>query len=246
PFTAPRTSLNATISGDRSVAFTQLELDDVKAIKNAFGVTVNDVVLAVCAGAVRRLLAAREELPDDPLVATVPVSVHDRTTRVAGSNKVSALFALLPTHQADPVARLHAVAENSRLAKEHHYAIDADMLQDWAQFAAPAVFGLAVRTYSALRLAEKHGVVHNLLVSNVPGPSMPLYLLGARITGMYPLGPVLHGAGLNITVMSHGGKVSVGIIAAREMLPDPWLLADFFPDALAELLGPESRGAVSA
>src|SRR5699024_10590176 len=125
--------------------------------------------------------------------------------------KVSALFALLPTHLADATARLHAIAENSRLAKEHHYAIDADMLQDWAQFAAPAVFGLAVRAYSALRLAEKHRVVHNLLVSNVPGPPMPLYLLGARITGMYPLGPVLHGAGLNITVMSHDGRVSVGI-----------------------------------
>src|SRR5699024_8456821 len=85
PFTAPRTSLNGTISGDRSVAYTQLELDDIKAVKNAYGVTVNDVVLAVCAGALRRLLAAREELPDDPLVATLPVSVHDRSTRVAGS-----------------------------------------------------------------------------------------------------------------------------------------------------------------
>src|SRR5699024_860932 len=174
-----------------------------------------------------------------------PVSVHDRTTRVVGSNKVSALFALLPTQQSDPAAQLHTIAENNRLAKEHHYAIDADMLQDWAQFAAPAVFGLAVRAYSALRLAEMHRVVHNLLVSNVPGPPMPLYLLGARITGMYPWGPVLHGAGLNITVMSHGGKVSGGIIAARDILPNPWLLADFFPDALAELFSPESRGTVS-
>src|SRR5699024_6407748 len=215
-------------------------------------------------------------------------SVHDRTTRVVGSNKVSALFALLPTQQSDPAAQLHTIAENNRLAKEHHYAIDADMLQDWAQFAAPAVFGLAVRAYSALRLAEKnrlakehysacdadmlqdwaqfaapavfglavraysalrlaekHRVVHSLLVSNVPGPPMPLYLFGARITGMYPLGPVLHGAGLNITVMSHDGRVSVGIIADREMVPDPWLLADCFPDAVADLGRAQHQGAVS-
>lgn len=244
PFTAPRTSLNGTITGHRSVAFTQLELGDVKAVKNAFGVTVNDVVLAVCAGAMRQFLTERAELPDEPLVATVPVSVHDRSAHEAGSNKVSAFFASLPTHQDDPMARVHTIAENNRIAKEHHYAIDADMLQDWAQFAAPAVFGLAVRAYSALRLAEKHRVVHNLLVSNVPGPPMPLYLLGARIAGMYPLGPVLHGAGLNITVMSNADKVNVGIIAAREMVPDPWLLANAFPCALAELAA-ASRAAAS-
>ncbi|MFD5093134.1 wax ester/triacylglycerol synthase family O-acyltransferase [Amycolatopsis thailandensis] len=236
PFTAPRTSFNGTITAHRSVAYTSLDLDEVKQIKNAFGVTVNDVVLAVVAGALRRFLSDRGELPEDPLVATVPVSVHERTERDHGSNKVSAFFASLPTHLEDPAARVFMLAESNRQSKDHHHDIHADMLQDWAQFSAATMFGLAVRAYSALRLAERHPVVHNLVVSNVPGPPMPLYLLGCRITGLYPLGPVFHGAGLNVTVLSNAGRVDVGLLGARELTGDLWPLADHFPDALEELL----------
>jgi diacylglycerol O-acyltransferase / wax synthase len=236
PFTAPRTSFNATITGHRSVAFTSLELADVKKVKNTFGVTVNDVILALCTGALRHYLDSRGELPDDPLVATVPVSVHERTDREQGSNRVSAFFASLPTQLSDPAARVYAIAESNRLAKEHHFTINADMLQDWAEFAGPRLFGLAVRAYSALKLAEKHPVVHNLVVSNVPGPAAPLYLLGARITGLYPLGPVFHGAGLNITVISNAGRVYVGLLGARELVPDLWPLADALGDEMKELL----------
>ncbi|HEV7977838.1 wax ester/triacylglycerol synthase family O-acyltransferase [Amycolatopsis sp.] len=236
PFTAPRTSLNGTITGHRSVAYTSVSLDDVKKVKNAFGVTVNDVVLAMCAGALRKFLEDRGELPDDPLVATVPVSVHERTERDHGANKVSAFFASLPTHLADPAARVFTLAENNRLAKDHHQTIDADMLQDWAQFSGATMFGLAVRAYSALRLAEKHRVVQNLVISNVPGPPMPLYLLGARITGLYPLGPVFHGAGLNMTVLSNAGKIDIGLLGAWELVPDLWPLAAAMPAALEDLL----------
>jgi WS/DGAT/MGAT family acyltransferase len=236
PFTAPRTSLNGTITAHRSVAYASLDLDEVKQVKNAFGVTVNDVALAVVSGALRQFLRERGELPDDPLVATVPVSVHGRTERDHGSNKVSAFFASLPTHLEDPAARLFMIAESNRLSKDHHYDIDADMLGDWAQFSAASMFGLAVRAYSALRLAERHPVVHNLVVSNVPGPPMPLYLLGCRITGLYPLGPVFHGAGLNVTVLSNAGRVDVGLLGARELTGDLWPLADHFQDALQELI----------
>ncbi|MPY78104.1 MAG: wax ester/triacylglycerol synthase family O-acyltransferase [Actinophytocola sp.] len=237
PFTAPRTSFNGTITGDRSVAHVDLPLDEVKRVKNAFGVTVNDVVLALCSGALRTFLAERGELPGKPLLATVPVSVRDRSKRSDhGSNKVSTLFSSLPTHLADPVERLRELGESNRKAKRHHESIPADLLQDWAQFAAPTTFGLAVRAYSALRLAEKHPVVHNLVISNVPGPPMPLYLLGARITGMYPLGPVFHGAGLNVTVVSLAGRVDVGLIAARNQADDLWPLAEALPAALAELV----------
>ncbi|MFC4001040.1 wax ester/triacylglycerol synthase family O-acyltransferase [Prauserella oleivorans] len=236
PFTAPRTSFNGTITGHRSVAFTQVGLDEVKAVKNAFGVTVNDVVLAMCTGALRRYLDDRGELPPDPLVATVPVSIHDRTSRVEGSNRVSAFFASLPTHLAEPAARVYMIAESNRHAKDHHNTIDADMLQDWAQFAAETTFGLAVRAYSALRLAERHPVIHNLVVSNVPGPPSDISLLGARVTGMYPLGPVFHGAGLNITVLSTGGTVNVGVLGARELVPEPWRITDAIPQSLRDLL----------
>ncbi|WP_329058698.1 WS/DGAT/MGAT family O-acyltransferase [Amycolatopsis sp. NBC_01480] len=236
PFTAPRTSLNGTITGHRSVAFAQVELKDVKQVKNAFGVTVNDVVLALVSGALRQFLLGRGELPEDPLVATVPVSVHERTERDHGSNKVSAFFASLPTHLGDPAARVFFLAEANRLSKDHHYDIDADMLADWAQFSPATAFGLGVRAYSSLRLAERHPVVHNLIISNVPGPPVPLYLLGARVTGLYPLGPVFHGAGLNITVLSNDGKIGVGLIGAKELVKDLWPLAEALPEALDELL----------
>ncbi|MEV4597367.1 wax ester/triacylglycerol synthase family O-acyltransferase [Amycolatopsis sp. NPDC049253] len=236
PFTAPRTSLNGTITGHRSVAFAQVDLADVKRVKNAFGVTVNDVVLALVSGALRQFLLGRGELPEDPLVATVPVSVHERTERDHGSNKVSAFFASLPTHLGDPAARVFFLAEANRLSKDHHYDIDADMLADWAQFSPATAFGLGVRAYSSLRLAERHPVVHNLIISNVPGPPMPLYLLGARVTGLYPLGPVFHGAGLNITVFSYEGKVGVGLLGAKELVKDLWPLADALPEAMTELL----------
>ena len=235
PFTAPRTSFNGTITGHRSVAFTQLSLADVKAVKTAFGCTVNDVVLAICSGALRRYLADRNELPGSSLVAMVPVSVHERTA-APGTNKVSGMFTTLASDLADPVARLQAIAEQNRISKDHHESISASMLQDWAQFAAPNMLGLAVRVYSRLRLADRHPVIHNLVISNVPGPPMPIYLLGARLVGFYPFGPVFHGAGLNITVISNDGHVDVGLIACREQAPDLWPLADDLALALDELL----------
>jgi diacylglycerol O-acyltransferase len=235
PLTAPRTSFNGTITGHRSVAFVDLPLDQIKEVKNATGATVNDVVLTVSGGALRRYLDARGELPDSSLLATVPVSVHESTSRSGGSNKVSALFTKLGTDVADPLERLCGMTESNRHAKEHHKAIDADTLQDWAEFAAPRTFGLAVRLYSGLRLAEKHPVVHNLVISNVPGPPVPLYFMGAKIEALYPLGPVFHGAGLNITVMSNNGQMHVGIIACRELMPQVWQLAEHFPAELAAL-----------
>jgi diacylglycerol O-acyltransferase / wax synthase len=235
PFTAPRTSLNGTVTGHRSVAFARLSLEDVKEVKNAFGTTVNDVVLTMCSGALRTYLDDRGELPDASLVAMVPVSVHGKATG-GGTNKVSGMFASLSSDIADPAERLAAIAERNRVAKEHHQSLSASLLQDWAQFAAPNTFGLAVRVYSRLRLAERHPVVHNLVISNVPGPPMPIYFLGARIVGFYPFGPVFHGAGLNITVLSNDGHLDVGLIACRELAPDLWALADDLPAALDELL----------
>jgi len=235
PFSAPRTSFNGTITGHRSIGLADVSLEDIKAIKKATGTTVNDVVLAVSGGALRAYLDERGELPDASLLATVPVSVRESSRRSGGANKVSALFAKLGTDVEDPLERLQQMAEANKNAKEHHNAIGADSLQDWAQFAAPRTFGLAVRAYAGLRMAEKHPVVHNLVISNVPGPPVPLYFMGARIEALYPLGPVFHGAGLNITVMSHDGAVHVGAIACRESMPDPDALVRHFPEDLARL-----------
>ena len=238
PFTAPRTSFNGTLTSHRSVAFADFDLDEVKEVKKALGGTVNDVVLAVCSGALRHYLEDRGELPASSLVAMVPVSVHDRSGHERGTNKVTGMFAKLATDVADPVERLRSISSDNAHAKEHSNAIDADMLQDWAHFAAPRTFGMAVRVYSALRLAERHPVVHNLVISNVPGPPVPLYFLGARIDALYPLGPVFHGAGLNVTVMSNNGRINVGLLACRELMPSRavWQLAEQMPASMAELL----------
>jgi diacylglycerol O-acyltransferase len=101
--------------------------------------------------------------------------------------------------------------------------------------AAPRTFGMAVRVYSSLRLAERHPVVHNLVVSNVPGPPVPIYFMGGEVLGLYPLGPVFHGAGLNITVISSNGRLHVGIMACADQVPEPWDLAGFFRQEMLAL-----------
>ncbi len=234
PFAAPRTVFNAPVTSHRNVAYTQLDLAEIKTVKNHFDVKVNDVVMALVAGALRRFLLDRGELPNAPLVAMVPVSVHDRSDR-PGRNQVSGMFASLQTQIDDPAERLKAIAAANSVAKQHNSAISATLLQDWTQFAAPAVFGVAMRLYTSTRLTANRPV-HNLVVSNVPGPQVPLYFLGAEVVGMYPLGPIFHGCGLNITVTSLNGRLNVGIIACPELLPDLWTMADDFSIGMEELL----------
>ena len=238
PFAAPQTPFNTSITAQRNVAFAQLDLEDVKTVKNHFGVKVNDVVMALVAGVLRNYLDDRGQLPESSLVAMIPVSVHDRSDR-PGRNQVSGMFASLETEITDPAERLAAIARDNAAAKEHSSAIGATLLQDWSQFAGPAVFGVAMRVYARSRLTERP--VHNLVVSNVPGPQVPLYFLGARVEGMYPLGPIFHGAGLNVTVMSLDGKLNVGLISCPQLLPDLWDLADGFAAGMAELVSAARR-----
>ena len=234
PFAAPQTPFNGTITAHRNVAFAQLDLEDIKTVKNHFGVKVNDVVMALVSGVLRKFLLDRGELPESSLVAMVPVSVHDRSDR-PGRNQVSGMFSTLQTGIEDPAERLTAIAAANDVAKEHSSAIGATLLQDWSQFAGTAVFGVAMRVYARSRLTESRPV-HNLVVSNVPGPQIPLYFLGAEVQGMYPLGPIFHGAALNITVMSLNGRLNVGLISCPELIPDLWDMADGFADGMGELL----------
>jgi diacylglycerol O-acyltransferase len=234
PFTAPQTAFNATVTGNRNIAYAQLDLEDVKKVKNHFGVKLNDVVMALVSGVLRQFLLDRGELPESSLVAMVPVSVHETSDR-PGRNKVSGMFSSLETDIADPVERIKAIAAASSVAKEHSSAIAATLLQDWSQFAAPAVFGAAMRVYASSNLTEARPI-HNLVVSNVPGPQIPLYFLGSEVKAMYPLGPIFHGSGLNITVMSLNGKLDVGLISCPELLPDLWDMADDFAVGMEELL----------
>ncbi|HLS77429.1 MAG TPA: wax ester/triacylglycerol synthase family O-acyltransferase [Nocardia sp.] len=235
PLTAPRTPFNKTITPHRAVGFTEVELDVVREIKDAFGVKVNDVVLAVVGDALREYLLARDALPDRSLLASVPVSVHESTRHTRGTNKVSSLFCELGTDIDDPVRRLAAVAEANKNAKDEHEHVGSDFLQDWTRYVPPNTFRLAMRLYSSFALAEHHPVVHNLVVSNVPGPPMPLYFLGVKVVSMFPFGPVFHGAGLTITALSQNGRLDFGLIACRELVPDVQELADAIPAAVERL-----------
>ncbi|GJF18196.1 diacylglycerol O-acyltransferase [Mycolicibacterium cyprinidarum] len=234
PFAAPQTPFNANVTGHRNVAFAQLDLEDIKTVKNHFGVKLNDVVMALVSGVLRKFMLDRGELPENSLVAMVPVSVHGRSDR-PGRNQVSGMFSKLETNVEDPAERLKIIAEGNSVAKQHSSGISATLLQDWSQFAAPAVFGVAMRVYASSRLSGARPV-HNLVVSNVPGPQMPLYMLGCEVDAMYPLGPIFHGSALNITVMSLNGKLDVGIVSCPELLPDLWDMADDFQPALDELM----------
>ncbi|PXW35685.1 UNVERIFIED_CONTAM: WS/DGAT/MGAT family acyltransferase [Williamsia faeni] len=239
PFRAPRTPFNGSITGHRSMAYTQVSLADIKRIKNQFGVKINDVVLSVCAGALRGYLDELGELPDKPLVAMVPVSVHgdnDDDLVTQGTNKVTGMFTKLATDIEDPVQRITTVGEQVRKSKEHHGSMDSNLFRGWAQFVPPATMGVAMRLYASQDLAEKHPVLYNLVISNVAGPDFPLYYLGAKIEAMYPLGPVFHGAGMNITVFSQDGQLNIGVIACKEHVPDPWPLMQAFEDEVKTLL----------
>jgi WS/DGAT/MGAT family acyltransferase len=236
PLSAPRTSFNGTLTRRRQVAFAAIGLADVKRLKNATGTTVNDVVLAVCTGALRRFLLDGGELPEKPLVAVVPVSVQPDRDAPYGSNKVSSMFVQLPANLDDPMERLVAIREGTKGAKEEHNALGADMLVNWAEHATPNVFAVAARLYSRMRLADRHRPIANLIVSNVPGPDFPLYLAGAEMMAGFPLGPVMDGIGVNITIMSYRGILYWGIISCPETMPKVWQLAADIPVALDELL----------
>jgi diacylglycerol O-acyltransferase / wax synthase len=238
PFTAPATPFNAEVTAERNIALAQLDLEDVKRVKNRFDVKVNDVVLALCAGALREFLRARGELPDKPLVAVVPMSVHDTSDR-PGRNQVSGMFCNLQTDIEDPGERLQAIAKASSRAKEHSRAIAPSLVLDLAQVATRAMFGFVLGVAAHTPLS--HTPVHNVIISNVAGPQGKLYCFGGEIKGLYPLGPIFHGSGLNITVMSLSGKLNVGIISCGRLVDDLWGLADRFEielDALLECAGP--------
>jgi len=235
PFTAPRLSFNRPITDTRAVAFAGMPLADVKRVKNAFGCTVNDVVLATVAGALRRYLAARGELPSVPLIAMVPVAVRESRPTV-GTNRVTGMFSSLPTHLADPGERVRAAARATQVAKQQHVGIDPLMLYDWARLLVSDVLGVGASLYARFGMADWHPAVYNVLVSTVAGPPMPLYLAGGRVVGLYPFGPVFHGVGLNITAVSYAGDVNVGVLACHDLVPDPAEIAAQLPAALDELV----------
>ena len=235
PFRAPRTSLNGSISAQRRAAFAEVPLEDLHTVRRAFGGTVNDVVLTAVAGALRRLLAERGEGLGEPLVAMVPISARAESDRGTQGNKLSAMLVSLATTVADPVVRLRLVAEGTRLAKEQARVLSEELIRGWAQLALPALSSRVARLSGNLRLFDHLPPLFNVVVSNIPGPDVPLWWAGARVVGMYPLGPILEGVGLNVTVVSYSGTLYVGVVGCRELVPEVDHIGRLLGEAFAEL-----------
>ncbi len=241
PFRAPRTSLNGAISPHRRFAFAQAPLDDVRTVRRVFGGTVNDVVLGTVAGALRRLLAERGERLDEAVVAMVPMSRRSEADRGVLGNKVSAMLVSLATQIADPVERLTTIAAGTRLAKDQARVLSEELIQGWAQLAFPALSSRIARLAGNLRLFDHVPPLFNVLVSNIVGSDVALWCAGARLVGLYPVGPIIEGVGLNVTVASYEGTLFFGILGCRELVPEVAHLGDLVTDAFAELLKAAER-----
>ncbi len=234
PGPAPATPFNAAITAHRRIAFRSVDLDTVKTVKQAHGISVNDVVMAMAAGGLRRWLLDHDALPDAPLVAMVPVSVRDESGAGTMGNKISAMLARLPTNLVDPKERLRVAHEATRLAKAQHAAIPKGLVESVTEFAPPAFVARAARVVFATRVLHRVPPF-NLTISNVPGPNIPVYMGGARLLAQYPLSVVADGQGLNITVMGYLGQLHFGLLACRELVPDIEKLANYLVEELAIL-----------
>ncbi len=241
PFTAPRTPLNRRIEAERAWAPAFLDLDRIKAVKNAEEATVNDVVLAVCARALRGWLLDRGELPDKPLVAMVPVSVRGESERGTDGNLVSAMLVPLATDEPDPRARLRAIRDAARGSKRSLRAVGARTLVNSADLFPFALSGLAMRLYSRLALAERLRPMANLVITNVPGPPRRLTIGGAEMLAYVGAAPVFDGLGLILPVLSYAGTVSIGVTADRSILGGAAAFARRLEDALDELEAATAR-----
>ena len=193
------------------------------------------MVVSVCAGAVRRWLLEHGELPDDPLIAQIPVSVRSSEQTGTYGNRIMLMSAPIFTNEPDPRERLRRTHEALAVMKERHRALPAELLQDANHFIPPAVFARAARATFALSTSGRGRPTWNLVISNVPGPQVPLYCAGARLEANYPVSVITDGMGLNITVMSYCGHMDFGIVADRDQMPDLWRLLDWLGAELEAL-----------
>lgn len=230
PFGAPRTMLNVKIGGARRCAAQSWSLDRIKGVKKAAGVTLNDVVLAMCSGALRYYLLEQNALPDTPLIAMVPVSLRTEEEADAGGNLVGAILCNLATDSDDPAQRLQTISDSMRSNK-----------QVFSQLPRFQALALSAANTSALALAAVPGWVastsppFNIIISNVPGPTQPIYYGGARLDGNYPLSIALDGQALNITLTNNAGNLDFGLVGCRRSVPHLQRLLAHLESSLKDL-----------
>lgn len=230
PFAAPHTMFNVKIGGARRCAAQSWSLDRVKSVKNAAGVTVNDAVLAMCAGALRYYLIEQNALPDTPLVAMVPVSLRAEKDADRGGNMVGSLLCNLATHLEDPAQRIQVISESMRSNKKVLSELPRTQVLAWSALnMAPLTLTGVPGFLSTVRPP------FNIVISNVPGPAQPLYYAGARLDGSYPLSNIPDGQALNITLVNNAGKLDFGLVGCRRSVPHLQRLLAHLEAALTDL-----------
>ncbi len=223
---APPTPWNASVTPNRRFAMRSVALANIKALKDATGGTINDVVMAICTGALREYLLRHDALPDEPLRAMVPVSIRTGDEDDVWSNRVSAIVAELPTTCADPIERVALCREAMNSAKRQFELLPAEAMMEATQVTSPVIAASAIRLVGRLKLADRMNTPINLVISNVPGPREPLYFAGAKLDAYIPVSTISDGVGLNITVHSYEDRLDFGLISDRELIPDLWDMAD--------------------
>ena len=231
-FDAPNSIFNQRITRNRRFATQQYPLDQMKRLAKASGTTLNDVALSVCGGGLRSYLLERDELPDKPLIAFVPVNVRPKGDP-GGGNAVGGMLASLGTHLADPVERLKAVNASTVRAKQQLEGMSKDAVMAYSQ-ALLAPSGLQVLS-AVSGLPGAHRRTFNVTISNVPGPAHTLYFGASRLEATYPASIVAHGLALNITLFSYDGKMHLGFTGCRDTVPHLQRLAVHTGDAVAAL-----------
>ncbi len=246
-FAAPRTSFNGAVSNRKRFAGLAVPLEDVKLVSREFEATVNDVILACVSGGLRRLLNARGEVAEGSMVAMVPVSTRAEGESEDLGNQISGMLVSLASDVDDPVARLDAISESTRVAKEQEKLHGGRLLGDLAQIALPALASRVARAMAGTRLFDKMRPPFNVTVSSVRVPDVPLFLAGSRVAATYPVGPMAEGIGLNVTAFSYLGRVYFGLLACRRLLPELDEVALHVDDALGELVACalDARGATA-
>ncbi|MET0323617.1 MAG: wax ester/triacylglycerol synthase family O-acyltransferase [Ilumatobacteraceae bacterium] len=238
---APPTPWNRSVTAHRRFAIRSTSLSNLKRLKDATGGTLNDVVMAISAGALRTYLDRKGVLPDRPLRAMVPVSIRTGDEEDTWTNRVSTLVVDLPTNEPDPLRRVELCREAMNEAKQQFELVPAEALVDIQQFSSPVLATSAIRLAARLRLADRMAPPVNVTISNVPGPRQPLYLDGAKLQQYIPVSTIGEGMGLNITVHSYLDEMVFGLVSCRELVPDLWDLVDLHIDEIAVLF--EATGA---
>lgn len=234
PFTAPKTPLNGIISAERKWNTSIISLARVKKLKNIMGTTVNDILLAICAGAIRRYLEEKRKLPKKPLVAMVPISTRKQEDGNEG-NKLSAMLVQLATHIEDPIERLEKIYENTIKGKTYQGAAGAKTLSNLAESVPFGVANQAARLYSRYSLAKMHNPVFNVVITNVPGPQIPIYLHGHKLLHIMGMAPIIDGMGLIITILSYGDHITISPTTDKNSMPDSTAFSNYILDAANEL-----------